>query len=159
VLRAEAFGEFRPARRIAFVLGARAQYSGRPLVAFEEYSAGNYTVGRGYDPGTLLGDRGIGVQSELRFGSIVPRRRGAVALQPYAFFDAAWVSNEDRIFPAAGRSHLASAGAGLRATFGDRARLDLALAVPLRRAGLQAERGDPRLLVSFTTSLRPWSSR
>jgi hypothetical protein len=33
------------------------------------------------------------------------------------------------------------------------------MAVPLVRAGLQAERGDPRLLVSITTSLRPWSFR
>jgi hemolysin activation/secretion protein len=159
VLRAEAYGEYRPVPNIAFSLGARAQLSGRPLLTFEEYSAGNYTMGRGYDPGTLLGDSGFGFQSELRFGSIVPRTPRAVAIQPYAFFDAAWISNEDRLFVAAGGNHLASVGAGIRAALGDQARLDVNLAVPLVRAGLQTKRGDPRLLVSLTTSLWPWSFR
>lgn len=159
VLRGEVLAEFRPAPDIAIALGARGQYAGKPLLAFEEYSAGNYTVGRGYDPGTLLGDRGIGFQAELRFGTIVPRAPSAVAWQPFVFADAAWVSNEDRLFPLAGRRRLASAGGGVRAVFGDRARLEATVAVPIVRAGLQPEIGDPRLLLSFTTSIRPWSFR
>jgi len=159
VLRGEALAEFRPIPDIAFALGARGQYAGTPLLAFEEYSAGNYTVGRGYDPGTLLGDKGIGFQAELRFGSIVPRTPESLAWQPYIFADAAWVSNEDRLFPLAGRQHLASVGGGIRAGWGDRARIDATIAVPLVRAGLQTGKGDPRLLLSFTTSIRPWSFR
>jgi hemolysin activation/secretion protein len=159
VLRGEALAEFRPSPDIAVALGARGQYAGTPLLAFEEYSAGNYTVGRGYDPGTLLGDKGIGFQAEFRFGSIVPRTAKSVAWQPYLFADAAWVSNEDRLFPFAGRRRLASVGGGVRAAFGDSARVDAVIAVPLVRAGLQTEKADPRLLVSFTTSIRPWSFR
>lgn len=159
VLRGEALAEFRPDPVLAFALGARGQYAGEPLLAFEEYSAGNYTVGRGYDPGTLLGDRGIGFQAEVRFGSIVPSGPNHVAWQPYVFADAAWVSNEDRLFPIAGRQRLASIGGGIRAAWGDRARLEAAIAVPLVRAGLQTEKGDPRLLLSLTTSIRPWSFR
>ena len=159
VLRGEALAEFRPVPDIAVALGARGQYAGTPLLAFEEYSAGNYTVGRGYDPGTLLGDKGIGFQAELRFGSIVPKTPNEVAWQPFVFADAAWVSNEDRLFALTGRQRLASVGAGIRALFGDRARLEATIAVPLVRAGLQTEKGDPRFLLSFTTSIRPWSFR
>jgi len=159
LVRFEAYGEYRPVPKITFALGVRAQYSGQPLLTFEEYSGGNYTVGRGYDAGTLLGDSGIGLQSEIRFGSIVPKSPKALAAQPYFFFDAAWVSNEDRLLAPAGRQRLTSAGAGVRAALGDAARLDVTVAVPLERAGLQAERGAPRLLVSLTTRLWPWSFR
>lgn len=157
LLRAEAYGEFRPIPIIAFSLGARAQRSGNPLFAFEEFSAGNYTIGRGYDPGTLLGDSGFGVQAEFRVGSIVPRTPRSVAVQPYVFLDAAWVSNQDQLLAVSGRDRLTSVGAGVRAAIGDQARLDVALAVPLTRAGLQTERGNPRLLISLTTALWPWS--
>ena len=159
VVRVAGAAEFRPAPLFTILLGARAQYSESPLFAFEEYSAGNYTIGRGYDPGILLGDSGIGVQAELRYGSAIPPARGALAVQPYAFFDAAWVSNEERAFVLPGNRSLASAGGGVRVSFGDQARLDAALAVPLERAGLQTKRGDVRFLLSFTTRLWPWSFR
>jgi hemolysin activation/secretion protein len=157
LLRAEVYGEFRPIPIVAFSLAARAQRSRDPLFAFEEFSAGNYTIGRGYDPGTLLGDSGFGVQAEFRVGSLVPRTPRSVAVQPYVFVDAARVSNRDRLFVVAGRDRLTSAGGGVRAALGDQARLDVALAVPLTRAGLQTKRGNPRLLVSLTTALWPWS--
>jgi hemolysin activation/secretion protein len=158
VLRFEAYGEFRPVPNITFALGTRAQHSGDALLSFEEYSAGNYTVGRGYDPGTLLGDRGAGFQAEVRFGSIIPRAIDAVAVQPYAFLDHATVRNEDIQNSADTRQSLTSAGGGVRAVYGDRGQLDVVIAVPLQRAGLQAERGDFRVLVSLTTRLWPWSS-
>ena len=68
MLRSSAYGEFRPIPRLTFALGARGQYAWKPLLSFEEFSAGNYTVGRGYDPGALLGDRGWGTQAEIRYG-------------------------------------------------------------------------------------------
>jgi hemolysin activation/secretion protein len=157
LIRVEGQGEFRVMPNISFALGARAQYSGDPLLSFEEFSAGNYTVGRGYDPGTLLGDQGIGFQAELRFGNLAPKAADAIAAQPYVFVDAARVRNEDRLSVPVGSQTLASAGAGVRAVYGDRAQLDVVLAVPLKRAGLFTERPDPRLLVSLTTRLWPWS--
>jgi hypothetical protein len=51
VLRAEAFSEYRPIPNITFALGVRAQVSSDPLLSFEEFSAGNYTVGRGLRSG------------------------------------------------------------------------------------------------------------
>jgi hemolysin activation/secretion protein len=158
VLRGSLYGEFRPRPRLTFALGLRGQWSSDPLMSFEEFSAGNYTVGRGYDPGTLLGDSGIGIQAEIRFGSAVPTAPNQFRVEPYVFFDQAWVWNEDRIFSLP-RQQLSSVGGGVRAAYGDRFRLDLLLAVPLDRAPFAARRGDPRLLISFTTRLWPWRSR
>jgi hemolysin activation/secretion protein len=107
----------------------------------------------------LVGDKGIGLQAELRFGRLDPHSATDLDIQPYLFFDSAWTSNEDRFFIVDGREDLHSAGGGVRALFGDRAQLDLVLAVPLVRPGIAIETPDPRLLISFTTRLWPWSSR
>ena len=158
LLRGSAYGEFRPIPRVTFALGLRGQYSRDPLLSFEEYSAGNYTIGRGYDPGALLGDSGLGVQAELRFGSAAPRTPTELRVEPYLFFDQAWVWNRDRVF-AIPREEVSSVGGGVRAAFGDRFRLDLLVAAPLDRAPLQTRKDDPRILVTFTTRLWPWRSR
>jgi hemolysin activation/secretion protein len=158
LIRGEALGEFRAIPNITFSLGLRAQYSRDALLSFEEFSAGNYTVGRGYDPGTLLGDSGVGMQAELRFGNLFPQSATSIAAQPYVFLDAARVTNEDRLSVPIGSQNLVSAGGGVRAVYGDKAQLDVVLAVPLKRAGLFDERPDPRLLISLTTRLWPWSS-
>lgn len=158
VFRFNAYGEYRPVPNIAFALGMKGQATRDPLLSFEEFSVGNYTVGRGYDPGTLLGDNGLGFQAEVRFGSIIPQTRDSLSVQPYLFVDTAWVWNEDRLNARDVRQDLTSIGGGLRALYGDRLQLDVALAVPLERAGvLAAEKPDPRLLVSLTTRLWPWS--
>jgi hypothetical protein len=44
----------------------------------------------------------------------------------------------------------------MRAAYGSHGRVDITLAKPLRAAGLEAEKGDLRLLVSLTTKLVPW---
>jgi hemolysin activation/secretion protein len=157
VVRFQGSFEYRAVPALTAALGLRAQYSGRPLLSFEEFSAGNYTAGRGYDPGTLLGDNGVGIQAELRYGSLVPSAPRDAAVQPFVFFDLARVSNEDRAFPVAGGKRLSSVGGGVRAAFGQGATLEVSLAVPLERAGLLAKKPDPRLLVSLTTRLWPWS--
>jgi hemolysin activation/secretion protein len=151
--------EYRPLPNIAFSLSPRAQYASKALFSFEEFSAGNYTVGRGYDPGSLIGDDGVGFQAEFRFGSLVPRSRNALSIQPYAFFDQAWVWNKNGpAAPAFGDPQkLSSAGGGVRASFGDIARIDVAVAKPLDRVAFQTKRGDTRVLVSLTTRLLPWS--
>lgn len=156
VLRANVYGEFRPVRRVTAALGARAQYSWKPLFSFEEFSAGNYTVGRGYDPGALLGDRGVGTQAELRFGSTVPSAAKRVAVEGYGFWDHARVKNLDKLFPVDGAQHLNSVGAGARFNY-DRFSLDTTVAVPLTRVGLLDEKPPVRFLINLTTRLWPWS--
>ena len=149
--------DWRPVRNLTFSLAPRAQYAPHALLSYEEYSGGNYTVGRGYDPGAIIGDSGIGVRSEVRVGSLLPRTAGGFAFQPYAFFDYAKVWNEDTAFNGIGGQELYSAGAGVRASIRDAARLDALVAVPLRNAiGAPNARGDVRLLINFTVQLAPW---
>jgi hemolysin activation/secretion protein len=158
VVRGLAYGEVRPIPRVTFALGVRAQYAWQPLLSFEQFSAGNYTVGRGYDPGVLLGDEGFGTQAELRFGSRTPMSATRPGIEGYAFWDHAAVHNRKELVVTPGRKHLDSIGAGARIAF-DRFALDAALAIPLTRAGIDNRRPDPRLLISLTTRLWPWSYR
>jgi hemolysin activation/secretion protein len=157
-VRFSAYGEYRPMPKVTFALGARAQYAWDPLLSFEEFSTGNYTVGRGYDPGTLLGDRGFGTQAEIRFGSRIPQSAKKPGIEGYAFWDYAWVRNLDRALAIVGPTHLNSVGAGARVNF-DRFALDAVLAIPLNRAGIERHKPDPRFLVSLTSRLWPWSFR
>jgi hemolysin activation/secretion protein len=156
LIRGSLYGEYRPVDKLTFSLGLRGQYTQDALLSFEQFSAGNYTVGRGYDPGSLLGDRGVGVQAEIRLGTLVPETPHALAAEPYAFFDYAKISNESAL-AITGRSHdLSSVGGGVRALWG-RFRLDTVLAIPLKKAGFFDTKPDPRFLISLSTRLWPWS--
>ena len=157
VVRANGQFDFRPTPKVAISIAPRVQYSPDALFSYEEFSGGNYTIGRGFDPGIIIGDSGVGVRNELRIGSLVPKDRGSSAFQPYAFFDAAWVWNEDAAFNGLDPQDLYSVGAGLRANIRNAARLDASIAVPLNSAGFQTQRGDVRFLFSLTLQLAPWN--
>ena len=162
VFRLTAIAEYRPIPTLTFSLSPRAQYSKRALLSYEQFSGGNYTVGRGYDPGSIIGDRGLGAQAEIRVGRITPRARDAFAFQPYVFYDKAWAWKRFRERDATTNQliddplDLSSGGVGVRAAYGDRARIDVSVAKAFERISGQA-RPDTRLLVSFTTRLLPWT--
>ena len=153
LVRAAGFVEAAIGNHFSLSLAPRLQKAFAPVVSFEEYTAGNYTIGRGYDPAILGGEGGAGVAVELRGPRWNAGRGKAVAVQPYLFGDAAWVWNHD---DGRGAERVRSAGGGVRADLDSRFRIDAALAVPLKRAGLQTERGDPRLLVTLTSRFIPW---
>lgn len=159
VIRGSGLLEYRPMPEITFSLAPRAQYSHASLYSYERYSAGSYTVGRGYDPGTIVGDSGVGFQAEVRIGSLMPESRDSFSFQPYVFIDKAWTwSNSIFRNPALGPDpqELSTAGIGFRTAFGDHARLDVSFAVPFDKTrGIPAP--DQRLLVSLTTRLWPWN--
>jgi hemolysin activation/secretion protein len=159
VLRGVAYAEIRPIPRLTFAFGARGQTTSSPLLSFEQFSAGNYTIGRGYDPGTLQGDRGVGLQGEVRFGSVVPRDSKSIRIEPFAFVDQAWVWHEKTAFSAIGRQELTSVGGGVRAAIGDQFRVDLSYAEPLDHVGIGGRKPGSRLLLSLSTRLWPWSFR
>ena len=137
----------------------RAQYAWKPLLSFEQFSAGNYTVGRGYDPGVLLGDEGFGTQAEIRFGSRIRRQRDA---NPRSKAMPSGIMRRSTIVDPAHRRQRPSAsefvGAGARISFRPLS-LDSALAVPLTRIGIDNKRPPVRFLVSLTSRLWPWSYR
>ncbi|MEO7814368.1 MAG: ShlB/FhaC/HecB family hemolysin secretion/activation protein [Sphingomicrobium sp.] len=155
LIRASGTGEFAIGKSLAIAVSPRAQYGFNPLLSFEEFTAGNYTVGRGYDPAILSGDSGVGVGVELRGPRVSPFERSRLLIQPYIFGDAAWVWNKN---VGGDPDHVKSAGGGLRAALNDRLSIDTAVAVPLERAGLDHKRGNPRFLLTLTTRLLPWRS-
>jgi hemolysin activation/secretion protein len=155
VVRLTAYGEARPIPKLTFALGVRAQYAAKPLLSFEQFAAGNYTAGRGYDPGALLGDSGFGTQAEIRYGTRIPVSASRPAIEGYAFWDHAAVSHHDSAIVLTEREHLDSVGAGARVNW-DRFVIDAGIAVPLTHVGPLNVKPDPRLLISLTTRLWPW---
>lgn len=138
----------------------RFQYAFDSLFSFEEISAGNYSIGRGYDPGVITGDSGVGSGFEWRLPRIAPLRKVNLALLPFTFVDVLWTWNKGDPLLNGGQTDgaVVSAGAGVRAQLNNRFRIDGTVAVPLRKAGLQARNHDPRFLVSLSTKLWPWDN-
>jgi hemolysin activation/secretion protein len=158
VVRGLFYGEYRPIPKLTFEVGVRGQYSWDPLLSFEQFSVGNYTVGRGYDPGSLHGDRVWGSQSEIRFGSTVQTAPKKPAVEAYLFWDHAEVKILNRLFIVDQPSVINSVGGGIRGTL-DRFSIDAGVAIPLDRVGIPAHKPDPRFLISLATRLWPWSIR
>jgi hemolysin activation/secretion protein len=156
LLRASGEFDYRPQRTLTFAILPRAQYSPDSLLSYEQFSGGNYTVGRGYDPGAIIGDSGVGLRSEVRIGSLVPKNPGGSAFQPYAFFDAAWVWTHNAVAGVANLQRLYSVGGGLRATLHEAVRVDGTVAVPLRDEIGQPVKGDTRFLINVSLQLAPW---
>ncbi|HEY6816705.1 MAG TPA: ShlB/FhaC/HecB family hemolysin secretion/activation protein [Croceibacterium sp.] len=158
VARLEGTLEARPLPLLTAAFRPLAQISDGPLLSYEQVSLGNYTVGRGFEPGVALGDSAIGAALELRYGSLFPRSADAFAFEPFVFLDVArgWIDN------AAGLPdprRVLSTGAGLRARWGDKLDLGVVLAFPLEPAGYQTETPDPRVLLTLNTRLLPWGDR
>ncbi|MEL6737367.1 MAG: ShlB/FhaC/HecB family hemolysin secretion/activation protein [Pseudomonadota bacterium] len=156
IIRYTGTAEFRPVPLWTFALNAQGQISSSPLPAFEEFAAGNFSIGRGYDPGAVLGDSGVAGAFEVRYGSLVPEAADALAYQPYVFTDVAYAWNEDPSRRPLNPDRLWSAGAGVRAAFGANIQGDFLIAVPLERPDLAATRGDVRFLFTLTARLLPW---
>lgn len=156
LLRYDFGAEYRPTPLLTFALEAQAQVSNDPLPAFEEFAAGSFSIGRGYDPGAVLGDSGVASAFEVRYGSLAPDDVDAVAVQPYVFTDVAFAWNEDPSRRAQNPDRLWSAGGGVRAAWGARLQGDLMIAVPLETPDLALRRGDVRVMFSLTARLFPW---
>lgn len=146
--------EMRLARHLVIALMPRAQISGAALPSYEQFALGNFTLGRGFDPGAQLGDKGLGMASEIAFPGQILSSAKQISAEPYVFADAGWVWN--KFDPAGtGARAIGSVGGGVRTLWGDRGRLDLGLAVPTRTVGLR-QAGDVRFLMTLTTRLLPW---
>lgn len=135
-----------------FDLRARVegQWTDDPLLNFDEYSIGNLSIGRGYDPGANSGDRAIGFSGEAGLTlleSIEKRTR----VQGFGFYDIVKLKNLDPFTPAPERT-LASVGGGVRVFFGSGLTAEVTYAKPLDRAlAIDAEKPPQRVLFSLTT--------
>jgi hemolysin activation/secretion protein len=157
VFRISANAELRPVHGLTVSLSPRAQTGSASLFAFEQFSTGNYSIGRGFDPGALVGDKGAGFQTEVRLDSFRLSPKSVLAFQPYAFADNAWIWNEGALVPNPQR--LSSVGGGVRIDIARRARLDLSVGVPRTILFGETQRRSARFLASFSTTLIPWSQR
>jgi hemolysin activation/secretion protein len=123
---------------------ASGQWTDDPLPAYEEFQVGNYTVGRGFDPGAASGDRAIAVQLEAG----IDFSAGAGMASIYGFADHARLWNLDAdSYDSSPRS----SGLGLRLQ-GRAGRLDLAWALPQNGAFPGAPKSEDRLLVTYTNT-------
>jgi hemolysin activation/secretion protein len=148
VVRAEVSVGGRVAGPLVATVSGSWQYTDTPLLSYEEYSAGNMSVGRGYDPSAASGDRALTYSVELTSVPIALGKRAA--FRPYAFLDAVRLTN---IGPGAGEDRLRSAGVGVRAQLGRWFALDAAWARPLDRLAPRTPRPADRFLVSLTASI------
>jgi hemolysin activation/secretion protein len=156
LLRLDTDIEYRPAPLLAFALNTRAQITGDALPAFEELAGGSFSIGRGYDPGAVLGDSGVLASFEMRYGSLAPSSATSLAWQPYVFSDLGFVWNEDPSRAGTNPDRLWSAGGGVRVAWGNGLQSDFLVAVPLERPDLAQRTGDVRFMFSLTARLFPW---
>jgi hemolysin activation/secretion protein len=102
--------------RFSFSVAGIGQYAADPLITGEQILFGGNQIGRGYDPGAITGDSGLGGSFELRYDTHYPDW-DIRDIQPYTFFDAAKVWNRARP-PAAGiplgNYWIDSTGVGIR---------------------------------------------
>jgi hemolysin activation/secretion protein len=158
VARLEGVIEYRPAPRVTLALSPLVQVASDALLPYEQASFGNYTIGRGLDPGVMVGDDAVGASFEVRAGSRYPGARGGFAFEPFVFLDWAkgWI-DDNRLNP--DPREVLTAGGGVRARWGDHFDFGLTFAAPLKRSGYQLERSNPRLLFTIAARLLPWGDR
>lgn len=138
--------------RLSAMLRGQAQYSDSALLPYEQIALGGLTVGRGYDPAALLGDKGVSVASELRYGpwQLHPK----VVAAPYAFLDTGYVVNNRAALTGLSRSRtLTSVGAGVVFRMFNRANLEVTYAHPLDSTAPGRARAGDRVLIQLTASL------
>ena len=121
-------------------------------MAPEEFAWGELTLGRGFQPGALTGDRVLGDSLEARGdGWRIPY---GVRAQPFAFVDVARVWNVDP-YGVPDRT-VSSFGGGVRFDLVTRARLDVTYAAPQQAAqGIGDKRPAAMVLVNLTVGLDP----
>lgn len=157
VARASADIELNPVRGLSLDVSARGQIASDALYAFEQFSLGNYTVGRGYAPGVLVGDQGFAVSTDLRGPVLVVSAKNAIAAQPFVFSDNGWAW---RLQTATASPHeLHSIGGGVRLALGTMAQIDASVGVPLTRVYGETKVEPPLFLLTLSTRFWPWRYR
>jgi len=158
VFRASANLDLHPSRWFDLAIAPRIQYASGPVLGFEEFSLGNYTVGRGFAPGAIVGDDGAAVAVEVRGPVVRLSANSRVTMQPYAFSDNGWAWRRLTPTPAS-PLELHSLGAGVRTAFRGAGQLNLALAVPVSTLPGTTGHPPPLFLATFSTTILPWRYR
>ncbi len=155
VVQAEVFGDISLFGPLGLEFGAFAQWTDEPLLNLEEWTLGNFTFGRGYDPGANSGDRVIAFR--LQPTVEIPINHN-VQIELLGFYDWVRLDNLDAGTVETGRE-LASYGAGLRFTLPGRLSLEAYYAIPQDPA-LSTDDAPPeeRFLITLSTRFYPWGN-
>lgn len=109
----------------------RAQVSTGNLPTFERFSLGNYTIGRGFDPGSATGDHGVAGSLTVNYTPDISALYAGTGPTLFGFVDAG------RTFSDNGADlGLVSVGAGLRLQLFDRVDAEAFVAVPVENSDL-----------------------
>lgn len=127
----------------------QAQWTNVSLLNYEEFSLGNLTIGRGYDPGANSGDRAVGFSGEAELD--VPFSRKLTS-QVFGFYDFVYLDNLDRGSTERSRK-LSSFGGGVRLGLPGMALLEVTYAHPKDKA-LTIDEAPPADRVLVSLSLR-----
>ena len=129
-------------------LRVEGQYAPHPLMAVDEFSFGNYTILRGYDPGAAAGDSAIAAAFDIS-GFRRTFWNSRISTELTGFYDVGKYWNQDSTSTA--ERSIASVGGGVRLTLTGYLRADVTYAVPLNAPlGQGEDRPDPRVLFSVT---------
>ncbi len=152
VLRAQGGADMAITDRLTGMIRGQAQYSGSSLMPYEQISLGGLTVGRGYDPAALLGDKGVSGVAEVRYGPI--QLHPKVVAAPYGFFDAGYVASNNALASGVQKDRtLKSVGAGVVFRLFNRANLEVTYAHPIDATRTGGRRPGDRVLIQLTASL------
>lgn len=127
-------------------LSGVAQYSGDSLLAAEEFGLGGDQFARAYDPSEVTGDKGAAGRAEAFYVF----QGGYGSAQPYAYYEAGRVLQNDPLPGEPVTSSLESAGFGMRAGFSGGVSGSVEFAKPLSRP--VASRGDKVARLFFSVS-------
>lgn len=125
------------------------QYTDDSLLSYEEYGVGNLTVGRGYDPSVMSGDRALAGSVELSTVPL-PYPGGRGRWRPYAFYDAVKLTN---LGFGSSKLTLDSAGIGVKAQITRQVALDMVWAKPFDSPYGIGDEPPSRLLFSLSAAL------
>lgn len=152
VVRAQGGADIVLSDRLTAMVRAQAQYADDPLLPYEQISLGGLTVGRGYDPASALGDKGVSAAFELRYGPVALHPK--VVAAPYGFVDTGYVANNNAAASGLEKDRsLTSVGAGVVFRLFNRANLEVTYAHPLDATRPGGRRAGDRVLVQLTASL------
>lgn len=150
VLRGEAHATVNPVPMmptISLTEHVQGQYTDVPLVTYEQQSIGNLTIGRGYDPSAVTGDRAIASATDLRFSPYLPNT--PVTGSVFGFFDIAQVWNLVN-FPGVNRD-VRSWGGGITIDILKKLHVETIYAHPMDKISINSSKRPPdRILISVT---------
>ncbi len=119
---------------LSVVLTGQGQFSMAPLINGELVSFGGIGIGRGYDPGAITGDHGIGGSAELRWDAPYANAY-LLALQPYVYLDGGqtwYIQRGAALDPALQDQSIGSVGGGVRLSLPRNASLGLEVGQTLK---------------------------